>query len=150
MTDVSARIQRVIEELMGNEALLGMLQTDAAEEMLRWGSALAASLVQRTEDQDDLSAELALLPRLKAVRQVMRSIGNWAAGKYVDPADRLRLRDKLLEHFRVIFGEDAPLPPADQLGEVLDEVDKKDKTPLQLISNLRAMLESPFNGGNRA
>lgn len=141
MANITERIQRVIEEMTGNEALLEMLETDAAMEMLEWGKNLAISLVQRTEDMDDFSADLALLPRLKAVRQSMRSVGNWAVGKYSDPADRLQLRDKLLKHFQTIFGDDAKLPDATQMDAVLNEVDNRDNTPLQLVLKLKSLVQ---------
>lgn len=140
MTDISSRIQRVIEELTGNEALLEMLETDAAIEMLSWGKSMAASVVKRTEDLDDIAADLALLPRLKAVRQSMRSVGNWAAGKYSDPADRAQLRDKLLQHFTTIWGDEAKLPSAGELDAVLSEADDKSKTSMQLIGRLKTLL----------
>lgn len=140
MANVAERIQRVIEEMTGNEALLEMLETDAATEMLEWGKSLVTTVVKRTEDMDDISADMALLPRLKAVRQSIRWVGNWAAGNYGDPADRLQLRDKLLQHFQTIFGDDAELPTATQLDAVLDEADNKSNTPLQLILKLKSLL----------
>jgi len=141
MADVGSRVQRVMEGMMGNEALVEMLETDAATEMLNWGMATAVSLVRGTEGLDDMVADLAILPRLKAVRQSMRSIGNWAAGKYVDPESRAQLRDKLFEHFRVIFGEDAPLPSVEQFDELLNQADDKNNTPHQLILKLKQLLE---------
>jgi hypothetical protein len=141
MADFSARIQRVIEELTGNESLLEMLDTEAATEMLNWGIATAKSIVTKTQELDDFSADLALLPRLKAVRQSMRSIGNWAAGKYADVESRVQLRDKLLENFRVIFDEDARIPSADKLDTVLNQVDDKTNTPSQLVLKLKELLE---------
>jgi hypothetical protein len=144
MADIGVRIQRVIEEMTGNEALLEMLETDAAVEMLEWGKSLAASVVRRTADLDDFTADLALLPRLKAVRQSMRSVGNWAAGKYTDPADRAQLRDKLLQHFATIWGDDATLPDAGQLDAVLNETENKNNSPLQLIRKLIVILPQSF------
>ena len=88
------------------KSLLEMLETEAATEMLNWGIATAKSIVSKTRSWMISPQTLRLVPRLKAVRQSMRSIGNWAAGKYADPASRVQLRDKLLENFRVIFGED--------------------------------------------
>ena len=143
MADISARMQRVMEEMMGNESLLGMLETEAATEMLNWGVAMAASLVKRTGELDAAAADLATLPRLKAVRQSMRSIGNWAAGKYADPASRVQLRDKLLEHFNTIFGEGARLPSAEKMDEVLNQVDDKTNSPHQLILKLNELLNEP-------
>ena len=143
MSDINARIQRTVEEVMGNEALLEMLNTDAATEMLNWGIETAKTLVSKTMDLDDLTAELALPPRLKAIRQSMRSIGNWAAGKYADAASRVQLRDKLLEYFKMIFGEDASLPSTEKMDEVLNQVDDKANSPQQLILKLRQLIEEP-------
>lgn len=146
MADIGARIQQAIDEMTGNEALLEMLETDAAVEMLEWGKNMAIALVKRTEEMDDLAAELALLPRLKAVRQSMRAVGNWAAGKYSNPQDRLQLRDKLLGHFHTIFGEEADLPTAEELEAVLNQVDDKRNSPHQLILKLMDVLNRPDSG----
>ncbi|HSL44219.1 MAG TPA: hypothetical protein VK897_12355 [Anaerolineales bacterium] len=141
MAETNTRIQRVIEELSGNEALLGMLDTDAAMEMLNWGINTARSVVSRAAELDDFTADLAILPRLKAIRQSMRSIGNWAAGKYAEPASRVQLRERLLGHLRTIFGEERPLPPAEKLDEVLNQVDDKTNTPHQLVLRLRQLID---------
>ena len=142
MAELGSRIQRVVEDLMGNEALLEMLETDAAKEMLNWGIETATSIVKKTDNQDDVAANLAILPRLKELRQSMRSIGNWAAGKYTDPASRVELRDKLLERFRVIFGERMVLPTKAELDTLLNQVDNKSNTPYQLILKWKELLET--------
>ena len=141
MADLNARMERVIEEIAGNEALFEMLETDAAREMLNWGTATAKSMISRTRELDDFAAEMAILPRLKAIRQSMRSIGNWAAGKYKDPADRMQLRNRLLESFRTIFGEKRELPSVRQMDEVLGLVDDKRHTPQELILKIRDLFE---------
>ena len=148
MVDINSRVQRVIGEMLGNEALLEMLETDAAAEMLKWGTAMAASLVKTTNDLDDLAANLAIMPRLKAVRQSMRSIGNWAVGKYIEPEDRVELRDRMLERFRVIFGENARLPSIEKFDELLNQVDDKNNTPYQLILKLKQLLEDAVKENN--
>lgn len=141
MAEINSRMERVIAELTGNEALLQMLDTAAATEMLNWGIATAKSIISKTTDLNDLAADLAVLPRLKAIRQSMRSIGNWAAGKYTDPESRLELRQKLLGHFRTIFGERRELPSAKQLDELLSQVDEKKQSPRELIMKLQDLLE---------
>lgn len=140
MTDIGSRIQRAIGELTDNEALLGMLDEAAASEMLNWGIRLSTSIVEQTDGLDDLLADIKLLPRLKAVRGSMRSIGNWAAGKYVEPQSRIQLRDKLLEQFRTILGDEAQLPSAGALDELLNQVDDKSNTPHQLVLKLIQMI----------
>ena len=142
MADISARVQRVVEEILGNEALLEMLETEAATEMLNWGIEMATSLVKKTNDLDEPAASLAIVPRLKELRQSMRSIGNWAAGKYTDATSRVELRNKLLERFRVIFGERAILPPEAELDALLNQVDDKKNTPYQLVLRLKELLET--------
>ena len=143
MVEIGARVQRVIEELTGNEALLEMLETEAATELQDWGIEMATSLVKRTEGMDDADAEQILLPRLKAVRQMIRSVGNWAAGKYVDPESRVQLRDNLLGYFKVVFGEGARLPSAEKMNELLNQVDDTNNTPHQLMLKLKQSLEKP-------
>ena len=143
MADIGSRVERIVDEMAGNEALLEMLETEAATEMLNWGIEMATSLVKSTEGLDEAAAEQELLPRLKAVRQVMRSVGNWAAGKYVDPASRVQLRDKLLENFKVIFGAEAPLPSPERMDELLNQVDDTNNAPHQLILMLIQLLEEP-------
>ncbi len=140
MADLDARLQSAYEEISGNESLLEMLDTDAATDMLTWGKSLAASIIKRTGDLDDATAEEALVPRLKAVRQVMRMVGNWAAGKYADPASRAPLRDKLLESFHVMFGENAKLPSVTEMDALLNEVDNRENDPQQLILKLKSLL----------
>jgi hypothetical protein len=141
MADLNTRIERVIEEMTGNEALLEMLETDAAAEMLNWGITTAKSIVNKTKALDDFAADLTILPRLKAIRQAMRSIGNWAVGKYADAASRIQLREKLLDHFRTIFGQEARLPSAEKMDAVLNQVDDKSNSSHQLILKLRQLVE---------
>jgi hypothetical protein len=136
MAELDARVQKAIEDIAGNESLLEMLDTEAAAEMLEWGRSTATTLVTQTDGLDDAAAELASESRLKAVRQFMRSAGNWAAGKYIDPADRIQLRDKLLGFAKVIFGEDAQLPSVEEVDAVLNQVDDPQNPQKQLIMNL--------------
>ena len=142
MADIKARMERVVEEMLGNEALLEMLETEAATEMLNWGIDMAKSLVKKTDEMEESVADLTLVPRLKEIRQSMRSIGNWAAGKYEDDASRKELREKLLQRFRVVFGERTILPTEKELDRLLNQADDKNKTPHQLIIQLRDLLET--------
>jgi hypothetical protein len=96
-------------------------------------------LVNQTDGLDDAEAEQVLDTRLKSVRQFMRSAGNWAAGKYVDPEDRLKLREKLLGHARTIFGEDVQLPSAEEMDAVLGQMDVQQNTQKQSVLNLKEL-----------
>jgi hypothetical protein len=142
MSTFGDRLNRAIEEMAGNESLLEMLDTETAAEILNWGITTTKSIVRKTQGLNDLAADLAILPRLKAVRQSMRAIGNWSVGKYADAASRIELRDKLLQNFKVIFGERYPLPTTRQMDTVLNQVDDKTNTPNQLFAKLRELIET--------
>ena len=148
MADLGARIQRAVAELTGNEALLGMLDTDAATEMLDWGVKMSTSVVNETEGLDDFLADASLLPRLKAVRSSLRSIGNWAAGKYVELEDRMDLRDKLLERFKTIFGESVQLPTTEAVDDLIKQVDDISNTPHQLVLKMMQLFAAQNQGDN--
>lgn len=146
MVDIEARIQRAVSELTGNEALMGMLETDAATTMLEWGVKVSKSIVNDTNEMDDLAADLSILPRLKAVRRSMRSIGNWAVGKYVEPEDRIQLRDKLLEQFKLIFGDNVQLPTITDMDELINQADDNSNTPQQLIVKMTRLVANNDQG----
>jgi hypothetical protein len=141
MADTTARAERAIKELTGNESLLDMLDTEAAAGLLEWGMTTTRAVVNATGDLDEGAAEAANAPRLKLVRQSLRSIGNWAAGNYTDPGDRLQLRERLLENFRLIHGEEMILPSAAEVDRFLNLVDGHQHSPRELISGLRALFE---------
>jgi hypothetical protein len=76
----------------------------------------------------------------------MRSIGNWAAGKYVEPEDRVQLRDKLLERFRTILGDEETLPTPEAMDELLNQTDDTSNKQDQLILQLKNLLTDQDNG----
>jgi hypothetical protein len=140
MEDIETRIQNAIEEITGNESLLEMLDTDAATEMLAWGKELVTQIVKQTAGMPEEAAEQALLIQLKAIRQVMRMVGNWAVGKYSDATNRAQLRERLLESLQTIFGEAAKPPSSSEMDKLLNEVDDQQNDPQKLILKLKTML----------
>ena len=147
MSDLQVRIQNAKKEITGNEALLDMLDAEAGTEMLNWGISMAASIADRTAALDDAAAEEALSSELKAVRGVMRSMGNWAAGKYADPASRAPLKEKLLEQLKLILGEGNTIPSSTDMDALLNLVDGAKHSPGQLIEKFKETIESSRQGG---
>jgi hypothetical protein len=78
---------------------------------------------------------------LKALRQSLRSIGNWAAGKYADPDSRAELRDKLLEQLKSIRGDAAPAPSAEQMDALLGSTEDLNSTPHQRVLKIKQFIE---------
>lgn len=139
MTNLDTRIERAKKEISGNESLLEMLEAEATTEMFAWGQMLAASIVNDTDGMDDAAAEEATAPRLKALRQSLRSIGNWAVGKYSDPADRASLKEKLYEQFQIILGDRSKHLSAGELNKIIDSVDEPGQSPLPLILKIKEL-----------
>ena len=137
MTDTQTRIENAKKTITGNESLLDMLDAEAATLLLNWGMDLAGRIAQTTEGIDDSSAELNIEPRLKALRQFMRAIGNWAAGKYADAVSRTILKDKLSEHVNAIGLANIKFPSASEFENLLS---LGGKTQEQLILTLRDRL----------
>jgi hypothetical protein len=138
MTDTKTRIENAKKVITGNESLLDMLDADGASALLSWGLDFAGEIAQGTDGMDDSSAELNMEPRLKALRQFMRAVGNGAAGKYADSASRAELRDKMLEQLETMRGVHAKLPSASELDGFL--ADLGDATQLELIMKLKELL----------
>jgi hypothetical protein len=147
MSKVDDRFRNAVESLTGNESLLEMLEGSAAGDLLSWGIALAKEVVRRTGGMEDEDAAAAMQPRLAAVRQMVRSIGNWAAGQYSDAAQRIQLRERLLEQLKAIFGDEAPLPTPAQIDHVLDQAHAEAFAPHQLIQNLKTLFDQIRPGG---
>ncbi|HUG33640.1 MAG TPA: hypothetical protein VMJ90_02630 [Anaerolineales bacterium] len=141
MTNLDTRIERAKKEISGNESLLDMLEVEAATEMFNWGQSLAESIASDTSGIDDAAAEDATAPRLKALRQALRSIGNWAVGKYSDPADRTALKEKLPEQMRLILGDKSNDLSIGELDKIIDSVDAQGQTPHQLILKMKELIE---------
>ena len=150
MIDIEKRLRRTFSSMAGNEALAGGVDEAAAADMLKWGEAVAEHFVRKTSEMEDEQAEEFLSPYLRALRAMLRAVGQWVSGEYVDGPSRIQLRDKLLEYIRVIYGEAENLPSGAQLDDLLNQVDDKSQTPAQLISRLRAMLEESSDGGKYA
>lgn len=140
MESIDSRIHKAVQEIAGNEALLQMLDADAAAEMLNWATATATSLVKETEGLEDAAADEILAPRLKALRQSLRSMGNWAAGKYADPESLAELREKLLDQLHTLRGE-APAPSAEQMDSLLGQTEFLSSTPLQRVLKIKQFID---------
>ena len=78
---IERRLNRVIEGLTENEALLEDLATEDASALLDWGIACARNIVYETGEVDDTAAEVAMYPRLRALRKMLRQINLLVSGR---------------------------------------------------------------------
>ncbi len=116
-----------------------MLDTEAATTLLKWGIELAGGIAQSTEGMDDLSAQVNMESRLKAVRQFMRAVGNWAAGNYADSDGRTILKNKLLEQVQTMDLVKIRIPTGSDLEKQLTVVRQ---SQVQAILGLKDFLSA--------
>lgn len=135
MKDINVRVEDARKSLTGNESLLDMLDSNAAQDLLKWGIELADQIAKSTDGMDDVYADQNMELGLKALRQFIRAVGNWAVGKY-DLASRAGLKEKLIGNWGSIAGSN--FVGSEELGKVLNFVDDKNSQPRHLISILRS------------
>lgn len=115
MEILEKRLHRVIANLNGNEALAASLDDDAASELLSWGETSARRIVEQTDGMDDDAAEEHMVPKLRALRLMMRAIGRWVGeAQSLDHESHLALWNRVGEQAKVLFGESFSLPSMDE------------------------------------
>ena len=137
---ISKRIQRVQEEIIGNEALGGgALDEVGASELLSLGLKSAEGIASSTEGMDDDSAELSMADRLKSLRKLMRHLGRLLGeGKNMDTEGRLWLWRSVQKHARLLFGEQIELPAVDEImGRLI-----KGESTAEIIISIHEMFEN--------
>ena len=99
---IESRVSKVAESILENEALTSNLDDDAADQFLNWAISKGEMIARSTIGLDDILAEEAMYPRLKALRRIARYIGQWVTGSG-EPRD---LVEKIIEQARLIYGEE--------------------------------------------
>jgi len=136
---VRERVRRVQEGIMGNEALGGSLNQEAASEMLSWGLKSAEGIASTTEGMDDETAEFSMAERLKSLRKLMRHLGRLLGeGLEMDDEGRQWLWDSVQKNARKLYGENTRFP---NLEEVMGRL-SGGESPGQIIVNLRNTFET--------
>jgi len=104
--DIESRVSKVAESILGNESLTSNLDDDAAEIFLNWALAKGEIVARSTTGMDEIMAEAAMYPRLKALRRVARYIGRWVTGG----GEPVELIEKITEQARILY-DDAFVEP---------------------------------------
>ncbi len=135
---IDKRIQRVQEQIVGNEALGESLDELAASELLSLGLHGAAGIASSTEGMDEEAAELTMADRLKALRKLMRHLGRLLGeAKDLDQEGRRWLWESVKSQATLLYGESLHFPP---LEEVMGRL-SQGESPGRIIASLREMFE---------
>jgi len=77
MEELDLRVQQATESLLENESLTADLDDEAAKVLIDWGLDRATEIAARTGRMNDSLAHDYLVPRLKAVRRMLRATNRW-------------------------------------------------------------------------
>jgi len=137
------RIDRVAESILDNERLTADLDDSAAKELLDWGLAAAKQIVQGTANvDDDDQAQEAMYPRLRATRNMMRTVNIWVTNvREGNVEGSARALDRIFEQASILYGRVFTPPSTEQRDAFIHtQADTVDNPP-QMIANLRQFLE---------
>jgi len=140
MNDLTGRVNRAVEGILENEALTTDLDDDAAKILLDWGIACAKMIAQDTAGLNDVEAQKATSPRLRATRRLMRLVNRWVPKRQqTDAEGSATLLTKIIEQAAIIYKDFTP-PDNDRRDTFLKLHFELD--PLQMIAGLRQLLEN--------
>ena len=134
--DLAGRIQRVTESLLENESLTNELEDDPARSLLDWAMSCTRQIVQGTGNLHEEAADEAMAPRLKALRQMVRSASRLASRRSPEQDISVEL-NRFYELAGKVYGRSIVPSDADQKELLAGDLPK----PLELIARLRARIE---------
>jgi hypothetical protein len=146
MYEVTRRIERAAESILGNEGLTADLDDSAAKVLLDWGVACAEKVAGSTDGLGDSEAEGVIEPRLRATRRLMRRVNQWVASRpNIDTKEGAELLSQIIEQAATIYGDSFVPPDDDQRTSFLVQQGELNDDPIQFIAGLRELLEKPSN-----
>lgn len=140
--DLDRRAARAAESLLSNESLTSDLDDQVASQLLNWGTAHARRIAHGTADLNEAEAEVALAPRLRALRQWMRSVGQWIVGQSsLEAESQPAALATIIEQFAAVYGAGFTAPDSEQREAFLSQLSATRPGSLQLSAALREFLE---------
>jgi len=147
MNELTQRTSRAVASILGNESLTADLDDAAAGALIDWGVACAERIAQSTASLDDLEAEEAMSPRLRATRQLMRSANRWIAGRReMDAEEKAASLARIIEQAAIIYDRALALSDYVQREVYLRQSLDPANDPSQAIVRLRAFIEDLDHG----
>jgi hypothetical protein len=143
MKQFQQRVNRAAESILENERLTADLDDADAKVLIDWGVACAERIARSTAGLNDLEAEEAMYPRLRATRRMMRQVNSWMASRRtMDATTSATALDEISALAEIIYGDDyVPLSRARRDAFLRLHFEYADD-PQQLITQLRDLFES--------
>jgi hypothetical protein len=144
MDEITQRADRAAESILENESLTADLDDAAAQALLDWGVTCVRMIARETTGLDEVAAERAMLPRLRATRRLMRQVNLWVIrGQDMDSQGRSDLLDRMVGRAAVIYDQDFTPPSERQRDVFLRRYLEFAQDPVLVVANLRQLVENP-------
>lgn len=102
--DLEKRMKMAAESILENESLREGLDDEAASALLDWGTARAQKIASETANlEDDEEAEEASYPRMRGLRDILRSVASLCA-EDIDPETQSGLLQEIADQVPVVYG----------------------------------------------
>jgi hypothetical protein len=135
--ELDKRIDRVVTGLLENESLTADLDDATADDLLQWAIACAKSVAQDTAGLDDVAAEEAMYPRLRAARRMVRHVNRLAAQwEQMNEVTRPALLEKIFDQAAIAYGSRVSLS-----STIVQQTANLSSDPRQAIHQLRSLIE---------
>ncbi len=133
MDVLANRVKRAVESVLENEGLVSGLDESAATVLQDWGIKNVKRIAEETGELDDVGAEEAMYPKMKASRRFIRAIRVWVQNERESSVEeRNKLWTKVEKRAQELYGATLSLPaPSEFSGQ----------TSTEFIRNLRDWLE---------
>jgi len=136
--DLEQRIQMAAESILENESLGEGLNDEARSALLDWGVACAKQITRETgEIEDDEEAQEAVYPRMRGLRDLLRTITDLCA-EGLDESTQIDLFRQIADQVPVVYGLEKIYPDINTWGNLLSE-HAGDAT--QIIKGFRQLFE---------
>ncbi|HCB48294.1 MAG: hypothetical protein AMJ56_06060 [Anaerolineae bacterium SG8_19] len=97
MDEVSFRVEKAANNILGDERLTAGLDDEVADFLLDWGLALAKAVAADTGGLNDEDAKEIMQPRIRATKRLLRYVNHWLHNG--DVWDRIEKEDILTKIF---------------------------------------------------
>ena len=135
------RVRRAAESIIESEGLTANLDDEAAKVLLAWGVARAKAIARATAGMDDDTAEVAMYPRMRALRRLLRAVNRWIPRRLEIGAEGNRSAlEEVLEYAAEVYGEQFT-PPDEERVQYFLFSDLPSDAP-RAIQGLRHLLEN--------
>ena len=115
MDRVEQRSKRIAQSILENESLTADLDDPQAQALLDWGIERAETIAQSTTGLDDEAAELAMDPRLRALRRLMRQVNQWMqGGQDMDQRAGAERLSQMIDQAQIVHGPGYAPPGPEQ------------------------------------